>query len=57
MFRADANFRLIGGIEYKDGEWTKLAPSIASSLFAQQLDLWSHMVDANCAAACKICTC
>src|SRR5262249_16129308 len=46
-FRAGANFKLIAAIEYSNGKWTKIPPSRAAPLFAQQIDQWVRTVDAN----------
>jgi len=46
-FRAGANFKLIGAIEYRKGKWIKIPPRVASILFAQQIDRWIETIDAN----------
>jgi len=42
-----ASFRLIGGIEYTDGEWVKMTPARTERLFTQQLLKWVNIIDSN----------
>ena len=46
-FRAGANFRLISAIEFSNGRWIKMAPARAAELYAEQMRIWTTVVDIN----------
>jgi hypothetical protein len=42
-----SSFRLVAGIEFINGAWAKMAPVKAAPLYAQQMQQWVGIVDAN----------
>ena len=46
-FRAGANFRLIGGAEFVNGQWTKMPPEKSAALYAEHMRDWVDIIDAN----------
>src|SRR5262249_50792551 len=45
-FRTDENFRLITAIEYSNGRWVNILAPRSATLFARQIEIWNHTVDA-----------